>query len=227
MGAFKGLGVGIIQMTYNTQNFVGSGCYETHDSGLSDFGHDVLAEMNRFRVVCDLSHVGPRTTADCIAASTQPVVYSHASPLALHDHSRNKSDDELRAIAETGGLVGVTPFPWFLRHGRDSTVDDFLEAVEHVVDVVGEESVGIGTDFIDGYDDQFIEWIMRDKGFGRNVGKVPLDAHFDVRFPEGLRLEEDFPALADHMRRRGWSEQRVERVCGLNWLRVLGDIWGG
>ncbi len=103
---FKDCGVG--QMTYNTQNLVGSGCYESTDSGLSDFGHEVVAEMNRAGILCDLSHVGSKTSHDVINASKMPVAYSHCLPSGLKDHPRNKSDEELRFIAEKGGFIGVT-----------------------------------------------------------------------------------------------------------------------
>lgn len=104
---FKELGVGIAQMAYNTQNLIGTGCYESHDGGLSDFGHDVVAEMNRVGMMCDLSHVGPKTSDDVIAASTRPVCYSHCLPAGLKAHPRNKSDAQLRAIAAHGGFIGV------------------------------------------------------------------------------------------------------------------------
>jgi len=111
IGLFKELGVGIVQLAYNTQNLVGAGCYESKDPGLSDFGREVVAEMNRVGMLCDLSHVGPATSRDTILVSTQPVAYSHCLPAGLKAHPRNKSDEELRFIADHGGFVGVTMFP--------------------------------------------------------------------------------------------------------------------
>jgi len=107
LGLFKELGIGIIQMAYNTQNLVGTGCYESKDSGLSDFGREVVAEMNRLGILCDLSHVGPRTSEDVILASKQPVAYSHCLPAGLKAHPRNKSDEQLKFIVDHGGFVGV------------------------------------------------------------------------------------------------------------------------
>ena len=117
LALFKELGVGIVQMAYNTQNLVGTGCYESRDAGLSDFGREVVAEMNRVGILCDLSHVGANTSRDVIEASTKPVAYSHCLPSGLKEHPRNKSDDELRFIAERGGFIGVTMFPAFLKRG--------------------------------------------------------------------------------------------------------------
>lgn len=101
----------VIQIAYNTQNFVGAGCYESVDSGLTDFGRDVLAEMNRLGILADSSHVGRKTSADVIEASTKPVVYSHVCPAAIQANPRNKTDEELRFIEERGGLIGVNLLP--------------------------------------------------------------------------------------------------------------------
>ncbi len=129
LAVYKELGVGIMQLTYNTQNFVGSGCYETIDSGLSDFGRDAVDEMNRLGILVDLSHVGAKTSDDAIRHSKKPVAYSHCLPSGLKEHQRNKSDEQLKFIADQGGFVGVTMFPSFLRRGTESTVDDYVEAM--------------------------------------------------------------------------------------------------
>ena len=156
---FKELGVGIVQMAYNTQNLIGSGCYEANDGGLSDFGHEAVAEMNRVGIMCDLSHVGPQTSEDVIRASAAPVCYSHIAPAGLKAHPRNKSDEQIRFIVEHGGFVGVTMFPPFLRRGTDSTVDDYVEAIDYVINIAGEDAVGYGTDFTQGHGAPFFDWI--------------------------------------------------------------------
>jgi len=224
LALFAELGVRIAQLAYNTQNLVGTGCYESHDGGLSDYGRDVVAQLNELGILVDLSHVGAKTTADAIEASTRPVVFSHVGPAALKPHPRNKTDEEMRRVAENGGLVGVTPFPWFLRAGRNATLDDFLEAVEHVLGVVGEDAVGVGTDFTQGQGEGFLEWIMRDKGTGRLVTQTPL-SELEIVMPEGLRTLADWPNITAAMERRGWSESRIRKLLGGNWLRVLADVW--
>ncbi len=143
LALFKQLGVGIMQIAYNTQNLVGTGCYESKDGGLSDFGHEVIAEMNRLGILCDLSHVGPKTSEDVIKASKKPCAYTHCAPAALKSHPRNKSDEQLRFIVDKGGFVGVTMFPPFLKRGTSATVDDYVEAMEHVIGVCGEDQVGL------------------------------------------------------------------------------------
>lgn len=218
---FKELGVGIMQIAYNTQNLVGTGCYEKHDGGLSEFGHDVIAEMNRLGILCDLSHVGPKTSTDVILASKQPVAYSHCLPAGLKQHPRNKTDEQLRFIVEHGGFVGVTMFPPFLRRGPQSNVDDYVEAIAYVIDRCGEENVGIGTDFTQGYGQPFFDWITHDKGYGRRLTNFG-----EVINPEGLRTIGEFSNLTTAMERAGWTEHRIERVLGANWVSLLKSVWG-
>lgn len=221
LGLFKALGVGVMQIAYNTQNWVGTGCYERHDGGLSEFGHEVIAEMNRLGILCDLSHVGPKTSEDVIRASSRPVAYTHCLPAGLKPHPRNKTDAQLRFIAERGGFVGVTMFPPFLKRGARSTVDDYVEAIEYVIDLVGEAQVGIGTDFTQGWGPEFFDWITRDKGRTRKLTEFG-----EILNPEGLRTIGEFPNLTAAMQRRGWKEARIRRVMGENWVALLREVWG-
>ncbi|NMG29483.1 dipeptidase [Aromatoleum evansii] len=217
---FKKLGVGIVQMCYNTQNLVGTGCYE-RDGGLSGFGREVVAEMNRVGIMCDLSHVGAKTSEEVILESKKPVCYSHCLPSGLKEHPRNKSDAELKFIADHGGFVGVTMFAPFLKKGIDSTIDDYAEAIEYVMDIVGEDAIGIGTDFTQGHDKDFFEWLTHDKGYARrltNFGKIVN--------PLGIRTVGEFPNLTETLLKRGMPERVVRKVMGENWVRVLRDVWG-
>ncbi len=217
---FKQLGVGIVQMAYNTQNLVGTGCYE-RDGGLSGFGREVVAEMNRVGIMCDLSHVGAQTSREVILESGKPVCYSHCLPAGLKDHPRNKSDEELRFIADHGGFVGVTMFAPFLKNGINSTIDDYVEAIAYVMELVGEDSIGIGTDFTQGHDQNFFEWLTHDKGYARRLTRFG-----DIINPEGIRTIGEFPNLTEALLRHGFSPRQVEKVMGGNWMRVLKDVWG-
>ena len=221
LALFHELGLRIVQLTYNTQNLVGCGCYGFRDSGLSDYGRDVLAEMNRLGILCDLSHVGAQTSEDAVLASKQRVAYSHCLPAGLKAHARNKSDEQLRFIAERGGFVGVTMFPAFLKKEHPATVEDYVEAIEYVINLCGEDIVGIGTDFTQGYDKAFFDWITHDKGSGRKLVEFG-----EIINPEGMRRIGDFPNLTAAMERRGWSEGRIRKVMGGNWLQLLRDVWG-
>ena len=218
---FKDAGVGIAQLTYNTQNFAGSGCYESRDSGLSDWGRELVAEMNRVGMLIDLSHVGSRTSEDTIRESAKPVAYTHCLPSALKEHPRNKSDEELRFIAERGGMIGVTMFPAFLKRGAESTVDDYVEAIDHVIAVAGEDSVAFGTDITQGHGPDFFDWITNDKGNARSLVQFG-----EIEGLEGFETIGEMPNLTAAMERAGWPEGRIRKVMGENWLRFLADVWG-
>lgn len=217
---FKDLGVGVVQMCYNTQNLIGTGCYE-RDGGLSGFGREVVAEMNRVGIMCDLSHVGAKTSEEVILASDKPVCYSHCLPSGLKEHPRNKSDDELRFIAERGGFVGVTMFAPFLKNGIDSTIDDYVEAISYIVDIVGEDQVGIGTDFTQGHGPDFFDMLTHDKGYARELTRFGK-----IINPEGIRTVGEFPNLTEALLRHGYSPELVKKIMGENWVRVLADVWG-
>lgn len=218
--AFADMGVRVVQLCYNTQNLVGTGCYE-RDGGLSGFGREVIAEMNRVGIMVDLSHVGGATSEEAILASTKPVCYSHCLPSGLKEHPRNKSDEQLRFIADRGGFIGVTMFPPFLKRGIEATVDDYVEAIDYVINLVGEDCVGIGTDFTQGYDKGFFDWITHDKGRHRrltNFGRIIN--------PEGIRTIGEFPNLTAAMERAGWTEPRIRKVMGGNWVNTFREVWG-
>jgi membrane dipeptidase len=219
VGLFKELGVGISQLTYNTQNLIGTGCYE-RDGGLSGFGHEIVAEMNRVGMLVDLSHVGPNTSHEAILASNRPVAYSHCLPAGLKDHPRNKTDEQLRFIADRGGFVGVTMFPPFLRRGIESTVHDYVEAIQYTINVIGEDAVGIGTDFTQGYDKGFFDWITHDKGAYRKLTEFGR-----ILNPLGIRTLGEYPNLTDAMQSAGMPDRVIEKVLGTNWIRILDDVW--
>jgi membrane dipeptidase len=217
---YKRLGVHIIQLTYNTQNLVGSGCWEQNDSGLSGFGREVVAEMNRLSMLIDLSHVGSRTAADAIDASQSPCAFTHVCPRGLSPHPRNKTDDELKRIAGSGGFVGVAAYAPFLRDG--ASLDDFVDALEYVISLCGETCVGIGTDATDGQDEAFFDWLRHDKGYARRVvptrGTAPL--------LEGMRWPTDYGSIEAALKRRGWAEPLVRAVMGENWLSFIRQVIG-
>lgn len=221
---FKDLGVGIMQLTYNTQNYSGAGYLEEVDSGLTGFGKEVLAEMNRVGVLCDLSHVGDKTSADVIAQSKGPVCISHILPRALRDVKRNKPDELFVGCAEKGGLIGVSLFAPGLAAGNDATVDDYLDAMAYIIDLVGEDHVGIGTDFsLDRpRPGPWLLWANKDKGTARKLTEF---GNVKINKPKGIERMTEMPNLTSRMLARGWSEELVLKILGKNWLRVLDKAW--
>lgn len=218
---FRELGLRVVQLTYHSANMAGSGCLESSDGGLTDFGRDLIEELNRNRILIDLSHVGSITAEATIRASRQPVAYTHCAPKALKDHPRNKSDEDLRLIAEHGGFVGVTMFPPFMPLGNESTIDDYLTAIEHTISICGEAQVGIGTDFTQDVSPEGMQYFVHDKGYGRRL--MPLG---EVKNPSGFGRIEEYPNLTRAMVARGWKEARIRSVLGENWLRMLSETWG-
>ena len=140
------------------------------------------------------------------------------------EHPRNKTDDELRFIVDRGGFVGYATYPPFMPQGPDSTVGHCVETLEFLVNLVGEDSVGIGTDFTQGQDAAFFDWLSSDKGTGRRL--IPQRPGGVTVMPEGLRTIGEFPNLTRTMLARGWPEERIRKVMGENWLGFLKEVWG-
>ena len=224
IGIFKDLGVNIMQLTYNTQNYSGAGYLELTDSGLTGFGREVVHEMNRVGVLCDLSHVGEKTSFDTIAWSKQPVCISHVLPRALHDVPRNKTDALLKACADRGGIIGISLFAPGLRAGNDATVEDYIDAMAHVIALVGEDHVGLGCDFSLDHarPGPYQVYASRDKGYARNLTEF---ATAKISKPRGIQRIHEIPHITAAMLRRGWDEATVLKLLGGNWLRLFETVW--
>jgi len=222
---FRDLGVRKMQLTYNTQNYSGAGYLELRDSGLTGFGREVVDEMARLGIVCDLSHVGPQTSIDVIehAPESKPPCFSHVLPAGLKDHPRNKSDDLIKALGAKGGFVGLSQFGPHMAKGNDSTIDDYVDALDYVIGLIGEDLVGIGSDASEGHErpSEFLVWCNKDKGYARQLTPWGSQKVVKPLGPLAKRAE-----LAVAMARKGWSEDKIRKVLGENWLRYLGKIIG-
>lgn len=226
---FAGLGARVIQLTYNDRNRVGCGSMVPQNEGLTDFGREVVARLNDSRVLVDLSHSGERTCLDAIAASDGPVCISHTGCRALSDLPRNKTDAELRLLAERGGMAGIYFMP-FLKEDSFPDASDVLRHIEHAINVCGEDHVGIGTDggttrvddmaaYHAAIDAEIAE--RRAAGIsarGEKPGVVP--------FVPDLQGPGQFRQLADAMAGAGHPARVIEKVLGLNFLRLQREIWG-
>ncbi|MBR9871508.1 MAG: membrane dipeptidase [Gammaproteobacteria bacterium] len=216
------LGLMIMQLTYNNQSLLAAGCYEAEDSGVSRFGRQAIAEMNRVGMIIDMSHSSERSTLDAIELSSRPVIISHANPASFHPAKRNKSDTVLKAIAESGGLLGFSVYPFHLKDGPDCTLESFCNMVADTAELMGVDHIGIGTDLCQGQPQSVLDWMRngrwsKEMDFGEgnknNAGwPRPLSWFKDNR---------DFPAIIEGLRRKGFSEGEVEKIMGLNWLRQL------
>jgi membrane dipeptidase len=225
--AIRDLGIRIVQLTYNERNLVGDGCAEGTDAGLSDFGIALVREMNRLRLLIDLSHAGERTGREAIELSEAPVVATHSNARARCDHPRNLSDDVLKALGARGGVVGINAFPGFVsaRPGVEQTVEDYLDHVVYIGDLIGRDKVGIGLD-LDEADTPHEQYLTPDGEPG--VGRHPFKPGFLPPWPwvYPVRSIANFPQIPEGLLARGFTDAEVAGVIGENFLRVFEQVWG-
>ena len=227
LALFHRLGVRIVQITYNERNLLGDGCYERVSGGLTHFGADAVAEMNRLGILIDLSHVGERTTLDVIDASGMPVACTHANAKSYYDVPRNKTDEALRRLAERGGVVGATCIITFLKTGADSTLPDYVDAIDDLVQRIGIDHVAIGTDFTQDQTYEFWRYIGSQQGSKYPARYIDPNVRNDRRllYPRGLETPDRLPALADALSDRGYTWEDVEKLLGANWMRLFRQVW--
>lgn len=219
---FHGLGQRVSQLTYNSRNRIGNGCMERVDGGISDFGVDVIERMNRVGMAVDVGHSGDRTTLDAFEASSKPVLVTHANVRALvPGYPRNKTDEAIRKMAASGGVMGITSVRSFIHDREPTTMEHLLDHYDYVADLVGVEHVGVGSDVdLWGYDELPQERWERLGGRYRE----------QYAFREKVDLEgQDHPRrmydLTEGLIRRGYSDDDIEKILGGNFIRVLKEIW--
>ena len=227
--AFKAAGVGMIQLTYNVKNRVGDGASERTDSGLSYFGLEFVKRCNEVGVIVDCSHTGYRTTMDAIEASSRPVVFSHANAKGVWDSPRNIADDQIKAVAATGGLVGIVGFPGFVAKSDRPSLDEFIDHIDYDVNLVGIDHVGLGIDYYLGQhlvaDEEVAKRVYDDMittGRWRPEAYPPPPHHF----PEGIETPRTLPVLTARLLERGYKPDDVKKILGGNWMRMFKEIWG-
>lgn len=223
------LGVRIIQLTFHERNLLGNGCYEPRDGGLSHFGVDAVREMNRLGILVDLSHCGNRTTLDAIERSEKPVAVTHANARSYFDVPRNKTDEALKLLAERGGVVGATAIAGFLRTGWKSTLDDYVDAIDYLVELVGIDHVAIGTDFTQDQPSSFWRYIGSQQGTRFpatwTTADRPVEPNQPGRYPRDLEIPDDLPNLAGALLKRGYGPTDTVKLLGENWLSLFQTVW--
>jgi membrane dipeptidase len=213
---FYKLGVRHMLMAYNSRNLVGSGCHDAVDEGLTPFGRQVIQTMNRVGMLVDVAHTGYRTSLEAIEASSAPVVVSHGNVWAVHEHPRCYRDEQIKAVAASGGVFGVTGFGLFL--GPDvATVGQFVRHVDHAVQLVGASHVGYGFDYV--YDMPAFQAYA-----AAEAEKFPEGGGYHGARLTQLEIEQT-PQITDELLKLGYSDEDVCGILGGNWLRVLGQVW--
>jgi membrane dipeptidase len=219
--AFYQLGLRCAQLTYNTQNLLGSGSTERVDGGISDYGEQIIKSMNEVGMLVDVSHSGDKTTLDAIELSPKPIAFTHSNCRALNNHPRLKTDEAIRKLAAKGGVMGITGVRMFVKDREPTTVEDIVDHIDHVVKLVGIDHVGIGSDSdLMGYDhmppDQYKQLKAGYKASYAFRDKIDTDG-FDHP-----RKVYDLTAALIH---RGYSDSNIQAVLGGNFRRLLGTTW--
>lgn len=225
---YKALGVGLVQLTYNTKNRVGDGCEERTDAGLSRFGIKVVQRLNDARIIVDCTHTGLRTSLEAVEHSSAPVVLSHSNPASVHASSRNVPNQLIDAIAQSGGLIGAVGFPAMVAAKSRPSLDDFIAHIDAIVDRAGIDHVALGLDYYWGQ-----AGVASDQDALRDYNKAvsagiwgaayPPPPH---HYPSGIETPKSLPNLTRRLTERGYSEPEVRKILGGNWLRVMQQVWG-
>ena len=227
---FADLGIKVVQLTYNPQNQLGGGSMAPEETPLTDFGRKVIDRLNARKVMVDLSHSGRQTCLDAAQYSKQPISINHTGCRALTDLPRNKTDEELRLVAEKGGFVGIYFMPFLDPHGH-ATAAQVVAHIEHAVSICGEDHVGIGTDGgTTPIDDlgAYAEVLRKEHEDRKAKGIAAPGEGADTHpFVDDLRGPDQFRKLAGLLKAKSFSEARIEKILGKNFLRYARDIWGG
>lgn len=218
------LGLLIMQLTYNNQSLLATGCYEKNDSGITRFGKQAIEEMNRVGMIVDMSHSSDRSTLEAIDISSRPICISHANPKFAHNGLRNKSDEVIKALAKRKGLIGLSLYPFHLPNGSDCTLDDFCKMSADLADMIGVDHIGIGSDLCLNQPLDVLEWMrngrwskIKDYGEGSATNSTwPKNVSW---FNDSSGLYNIYKGLINY----GFSENDVKKIMGLNWFHFLQD----
>jgi membrane dipeptidase len=224
---FRNLGVRVMQLSYNRKSPFAAGVMEPDAGGLTPLGQEAVKKMNTLGIAIDLSHANPQTTADASAASSKPVIMSHAGCAAIHSHPRNKTDDQLRTVADKGGVVGIYDLMYLAASPKQPTLDDYMAHMEHALKIAGEDHVGVGSDVPINPFDTSAKGMVEFNKVEEARQKTGLAAPEEDRPPYvvGLNVPRKIELIADQLLNRGYPTAVAEKVVGANFARVFKEIW--
>ncbi|NNE57988.1 MAG: membrane dipeptidase [Hellea sp.] len=215
-------GARIMQLTYNNQSLLATGCYEEGDSGVTRFGREVIKEMNRVGMIIDMSHSAEHSTLQTIELSERPIAITHANPSNWHHALRNKSDDVLKALGQSGGMLGFSMYPFHLNNGPDCTLDDFCGMIMDTAELMGIDHIGIGSDLCQNWGYETLEWMRSGKWtFKPDYGEGSAQNADWPRQPDWFGSSKDFGNIAAGLKDKGMNDGDIARVMGLNWYRFF------
>lgn len=221
------LGARFMQLSYNNQSFLATGCYEAEDPGITRFGKQAIAEMNRVGMVIDMSHSADRSTLEAIDLSARPIAITHANPHWWHPALRNKSHEILSALTARGGMLGFSLYPHHLNNGSACTLEDFCQMISQAADRYGVEHLGIGSDLCQDQPDSVVTWMRngrwsREMDYGEGSAS---NAGFPAQ-PEWFTGNLDFANIASGLAASGFNDTEVAAIMGGNWLRFYDESFG-
>jgi membrane dipeptidase len=219
------LGCRFMQLTYNNQSLLATGCYERNDSGVTNFGREVIREMNRVGIVIDMSHSAEKSSLDAIELSEKPIAITHANPSFWHPAKRNKSNDLLKALNDSNGMLGLSLYPHHLHNNSKCTLESFCEMVAKTAEIMDVKNIGIGSDLCLNQPDKVVEWMRngtwtKTKNYGEGSKNKP-------GFPEQPNWFKDargFDNIENGLKKIGFSEEDVNGILGNNWYNFYKKI---
>ncbi len=219
------LGCKFMQLTYNNQSLLATGCYEKIDSGVTNFGKEVIKEMNRVGIVIDMSHSAEKSTFDAIDISEKPIAITHANPSFWHNAIRNKSNDLLKTLAQSGGMIGLSLYPHHLKDGTNCNLEDFCEMTAKTAELIGVKNIGIGSDLCLKQPDTVVEWMRngtwtKAKNYGEGSKSKPGFPKQPVWFEDAR----GFKNLESGLKKTGFNQAEVEGILGNNWYNFYKNI---
>jgi len=222
------LGARFMQLSYNNQSLLATGCFEADDPGITRMGRQVIHEMNRVGLVIDMSHSAERSTLEAIEISERPIAITHANPASWHPALRNKSETVLKALAESGGMLGFSLYPHHLNEGSRCTLEDFCTMIARTAEVMGMEQIGFGSDLCQNQPDTVVAW-MRNGTWTRDTdfGEGSADASGFPDQPTWFRDNRDFKGIQAGMRAVGFSNTDIAKIGGGNWLSFFDRSFSG
>ena len=222
--AVHSMGAVFMQLTYNNQSLLATGCYEETDSGVTRMGKEVIKEMNRVGVVVDMSHSADKSTFDAIEISEKPIAITHANPLFWHKAKRNKSNDILKALGDSGGMLGLSLYPHHLLNGTDCTLESFCQMTAKAAEIIGVQNLGIGSDLCLQQPDSVVEWMRngswtKTKDFGEGSAS---NAAFPNQ-PYWFQDARGFNSLEEGLKKIGFNQKEIQGILGNNWFNFYKD----
>ena len=219
------LGCRFMQLTYNNQSLLATGCYENIDSGVTNFGKEVIKEMNRVGIVIDMSHSAEKSTLDAIELSEKPIAITHANPFFWHNAKRNKSEALLKNLSDSGGMLGLSLYAHHLKDGSNCKIENFCEMVAKTAELIGVKNIGIGSDLCLNQPDNVVEW-MRNGTWtkAKNYGEGSKDIPGFPKQPEWFIDARGFNFLEKGLKDIGFNIEEVNDILGNNWFNFYKGI---